>query len=212
MSDIQTARGQDTRRAILREAVRVGAVEGLDRLTIGRLATSLGASKSGVFGLFGSKEELQLAAIEEAKAEFIASVISPALRQPSGLVRLRTLCDAWIDHLNEDIGSGGACFFLSVGAEFGARPGRVRDAIVAVWQQWHEFHRQTVIEAKQLGEISAETDPAQLAFELAAIERAAASDMILLGDPDVFDRARATMLRLLRECATGGDRAPALIG
>ncbi|MFD6104902.1 TetR/AcrR family transcriptional regulator, partial [Nocardia salmonicida] len=65
MSDIQTARGQDTRRAILREAVQVGAVEGLDRLTIGRLATSLGASKSGVFGLFGSKEELQLAAIEE---------------------------------------------------------------------------------------------------------------------------------------------------
>ncbi|WP_216897302.1 TetR/AcrR family transcriptional regulator [Nocardia alni] len=201
MTGARQARGQDTRSAILREAVHVGAVEGLDRLTIGRLATALGASKSGVFGLFGSKEELQLAAIEEAKAEFITAVIGPALRQPSGIGRLRTLCEAWIEHASNDTHSNGACFFLSVGAEYGSRPGRVRDAIVSVWQQWHDFHRQTILEAQQLGEISADTDPTQLAFELAALERGAAADAILLDETAAFDRARTAMLRLLREHA-----------
>ncbi|MEV0292103.1 TetR/AcrR family transcriptional regulator [Nocardia sp. NPDC050710] len=209
MTEPRQGRARDTRRAILREAVEVGAVEGLDRLTIGRLATSLGASKSGVFGLFGSKEELQLAAVEEAKTSFIAEVIGPALRMPSGIGRLWTLCTAWLEHTSKDLHSGGGCFFLSVGSEFDSRPGRVHDAIVSVWQQWHEFHRQTIIEAQQLGEITAETDPAQLAFELAAIERSATADMALLGDATVFDRARVAMLRLLREHATDSSRIPA---
>ncbi|WP_280337588.1 TetR/AcrR family transcriptional regulator, partial [Nocardia wallacei] len=208
MTETRPARGHDTRRAILREAVQVGAVEGLDRLTIGRLATALGASKSGVFGLFGSKEELQLAAIEEAKSTFIAEVIGPALRRPSGIERLRTLCEAWLDHTSRDAAADGACFFLSVGSEFGSRPGRVRDAIVSVWQQWHDFHRQTIVEAQQLGEITAATDPAQLAFELAAIERSAVADSTLLDDTAVFDRARTAMLRLLREHATDPERIP----
>ncbi|WP_024804000.1 TetR/AcrR family transcriptional regulator [Nocardia sp. BMG51109] len=207
MTETRPARGHDTRRAIVREAVRIGAVEGLDRLTIGRLATTLGASKSGVFGLYGSKQELQLAAVEEAKATFIAEVIGPALRQPSGIDRLRTLCEAWLEH-TRDAAADGACFFLSVGEEFASRPGRVRDAIVSVWQQWHEFHRQTIVEAQQLGEITADTDPAQLAFELAALERGAVTDSTLLDDPAVFDRARTGMLRLLREHATDPDRIP----
>jgi AcrR family transcriptional regulator len=208
MTETRPMRGQDTRRAILREAVQVGTAEGLDRLTIGRLATALGASKSGVFGLFGSKEELQLAAIEEAKASFITEVIGPALRQPSGIGRLETLCEAWLEHTSKDAAAGGACFFLSVGAEYGSRPGRVRDAIVSVWRQWHDFHRQTIVEAQQLGEIRADTDPVQLAFELSAFERSAASDRTLFDDTEVFERARTAMRRTLRQHAVQPDRIP----
>lgn len=209
MVETRTARGEDTRRAILAEAVRIGGTEGLDRLTIGRLATALGSSKSGVFGLFGSKEELQLAAIAEAKRSFIADVIAPALRTPPGLGRLWTLCVAWLDRSSADAKSGN-CFFLSAGTEFDTRPGRIHEAIAQVWAEWNEFHQRAVVEAQQLGEITADTDPAQLAFELGALERGATLDLMLHGDAVVMDRARTGMHRLLRERATTPELLPAL--
>ena len=52
--------GDRNRAAILREAARRATVEGLDGLSLSRLAEEVGISKSGLFGLFGSKEELQL--------------------------------------------------------------------------------------------------------------------------------------------------------
>jgi AcrR family transcriptional regulator len=207
MVETRTPRGDDTRRAILQEAVRIGGTEGLDRLTIGRLATALGSSKSGVFGLFGSKEELQLAAIAEAKRSFVSDVISPALTTAPGLGRLWTLCSVWLDHSSADAKSGN-CFFLSAGTEFDTRPGRIHEAIVTVWEEWNEFHRRTIVEAQQLGEITADTDPAQLAFELGALERGATLDLMLLGDPAVMDRARAAMHRLLRAHATNPAQLP----
>ena len=62
--------GERSRNAILREAAQLATVEGIDGLSIGRLADAVGMSKSGLFAHFGSKEELQLATIEAASALF----------------------------------------------------------------------------------------------------------------------------------------------
>ncbi len=126
--DGRIERGAHTRRAILERAAAIASVEGLDRLSIGRLATELRASKSGVFAHFGSKEELQLATVQWAGEVFVAEVIAPALRAPGGLRRLWRLCDGWLDYSKRRVFHGG-CFFVSVAAEFDARPGRVRDEI-----------------------------------------------------------------------------------
>ncbi|HEU0336428.1 MAG TPA: helix-turn-helix domain-containing protein [Gaiellaceae bacterium] len=57
------ADGERSRRAILDAAARLATVEGLEGLSIGRLADHVGMSKSGLYAHFGSKEELQLATI-----------------------------------------------------------------------------------------------------------------------------------------------------
>ena len=83
--------GERSRNAILREAGQLATVEGISGLSISRLAEAVGMSKSGLFAHFGSKEELQIATIEAARAVFTAQVIDPALAAPTGLDRLRQL-------------------------------------------------------------------------------------------------------------------------
>ena len=90
------AQGERTRQAILEAAVDLASVEGLEGLTIGRLAAALSMSKSGLFAHFGSKEELQLATVEAARDIFVREVIRPAFAAPKGLPRLWGLCDVWL--------------------------------------------------------------------------------------------------------------------
>ena len=61
-----TSKGEQTRAAILDRAVDLASAEGLEGLTIGRLAAELRMSKSGLFAHFGSKQELQLATVAAA--------------------------------------------------------------------------------------------------------------------------------------------------
>src|SRR3954465_8285005 len=80
--------GERSRAAILREAARLATVDGLDGLSLARLADAVGISKSGLFAHFGSKEELQLATVEAASAIFDEEVIEPARETPAGVPRL----------------------------------------------------------------------------------------------------------------------------
>ena len=76
--------GLRTRKAILQEAVSLATVEGLEGLSIGGLAKALGISKSGLYAHFGSKQELQLATIDEAERIFDLEVIDPPRGRPKG--------------------------------------------------------------------------------------------------------------------------------
>ena len=60
------ADGERTRAAILRAAASLATVDGLEGLSIGNLAAAIGMSKSGLYAHFGSKQELQLATVQEA--------------------------------------------------------------------------------------------------------------------------------------------------
>src|ERR687891_743618 len=116
-----TSAGNRTRDAILGRAMDLASLEGLEGLTIGRLATQLSMSKSGLFAHFGSKEDLQLATIETARTRFIDQVIRPAFEAEHGLPRLWNLCDSWIGHVEDEVFSGG-CFFAAAASEFDGRP------------------------------------------------------------------------------------------
>ncbi|HZE48821.1 MAG TPA: TetR/AcrR family transcriptional regulator [Jatrophihabitantaceae bacterium] len=198
--DGRVERGDQTRRAILDRAAAIASVEGLEGVSIGRLATELEVSKSGVFAHFGSKEELQLATVRWAREVFIAAVITPAHRSPAGLRRLWRLCDAWLDYSTRRVFPGG-CFFASVTAEFDARPGRVRDAIAAAHREWQRYLEESIATARELGELSADADPRQLAFELDAFTRAT-QDALLFDEQGVYTRARRAILHRLRAVAT----------
>jgi AcrR family transcriptional regulator len=184
--------GTTTRDAILARAVNLASVEGLEGLTIGRLATELEMSKSGLFRHFGSKQELQLATVERATALFRREVIEPAGAAKPGLDRLRTLIEGYLSYLERDVLPGG-CFVSAAAAEFDGRPGPVRDAIAAWSRDWgQQLERQAEL-AVEHGELPVETDPAQLVFELGAYATRANAMYQLYGDRRAFERARAAI-------------------
>ena len=204
--DGRVARGDQTRKAILDRAMDVASVEGLEGLSIGRLATDLGISKSGVFAHFGSKEELQLATIRAAVKVFVDHVVRPAMATPAGLRRVHALLDAKLTYFERPIFAGG-CFFQSAAAEFNSRPGRVRDAIAGTLRDWRKLYERTVEDARSLGEICEGVDVAQLTFELDAYVRAAQSDALLYDEPEAYAMARIALKARLAAVA----RDPALI-
>ena len=165
-TDRRRLRGMRTRQAILVHAARVGSAEGLEAVSLQRLAGDLGISKSGLFAHFGSKEELHLATIEAAGKMFTDEVLRPALVVPRGLGRVWALCNSWLSYVERGVFPGG-CFFWAVAEEFDSRrPGPVRDAVLAGKDYWSYSLQRAVREAQGAGEIEPSVDPEQLAWEL----------------------------------------------
>ncbi|MEV8315917.1 TetR/AcrR family transcriptional regulator [Streptomyces sp. NPDC059900] len=207
--DGRVERGNQTRRLVLRRTVDIASVEGLDALSVGRLATELKLSKSGVFALFGSKEELQLATIRAAGRIFLDNVVEPARQSPPGLGRVRQLCAHWLDYSEQRVFPGG-CFFHGVIAEFGAREGAVHDALVLADRDWNGQVEDCIAEARDTGELRPDTDVSQLAFELVAFMEAANAHSVLHDKPDAYRRAGAAITARLREAAADPSSVPRL--
>ncbi|MFC4565459.1 TetR/AcrR family transcriptional regulator [Nocardiopsis mangrovi] len=206
-ADGRVLRGDHTRRAVLRRAVDLASVEGLDGLSIGRLAKELEISKSGLFAHFGAKEELQLAAIRAARRIYADVVVAPALEAPPGLARIWALSESWFGYSRSRVFPGG-CFFARVGHEFGARTGRVHDALASASREWLELIERSAEDARRSGELAAGTDPAQLAFEVNAFFDAAGTASLLHADDAAYDRARDAVRARLRAAAAPGAVLP----
>jgi AcrR family transcriptional regulator len=199
--DGRRARGQRTRASILASAVDLASVEGLEGLTIGRLATSLEMSKSGLFAHFGSKEELQLEVIQAAREIFVERIVEPTRAIERGLPRLRALLDAKLDYLRGGVFRGG-CFFDAARAEFDSRPpGPVRAAVEQQMVDWSELMTKLVAAAQREGHIDPDLEPAQLAFELDSYYSAANVAFQFHGDPAIFDRAHQAATQRLESAA-----------
>lgn len=194
-------KGDRTRQTILATAVDLASVEGLEGLTIGRLAQALSMSKSGLFAHFGSKLELQLATVDEARAIFIREVIVPVLTGEPGMARMWNLCDTWFRYIQRGVFRGG-CFFAAASAEFDSRPGPVRDRIAEIMREWLARLVRGVVEAQDQGHLDQAAEPEQLAFEINSLEMGANWAFQLYGDRRAFERARKAMLELFHRQAT----------
>ncbi|HEX3173684.1 MAG TPA: TetR/AcrR family transcriptional regulator [Solirubrobacterales bacterium] len=187
----ERGKGAATRAAILSRAVDLASAEGLEGLTIGRLAADLELSKSGLFAHFGSKQELQIATVGEAAKQFRVAVIDPAMDTPEGASRLRAIGESYLAYLDSGPNSGG-CFWGSTSAEYDDRPGPVRDAVAAAVDSWlGELERQA--------RLAGAAEPERLAFELFAVVMGANSRYRLSGDRRAFGYAREAIARLLGE-------------
>ena len=193
-------RATKTRREILDIAADIASAEGLDGLSIGRLATELNMSKTGIFAHFGSKEELQIATVDRAKEVFLENVVKPALLQPRGLQRLRAMLTSWLNYVENSVFRGG-CFFAAASLEFDSRPGRVRDGVAALTKLWMDALRNEIAHAKEYREITPDIVPAQLAFELHAFVQEANWAYKLFDDKAAFKRAHRAIDERIR-CAT----------
>ena len=186
----------ESRATAVEAAVDLASVEGLEGITIGRLAGELSMSKSGLIGRFGDKEALQRAVLAAAVERFTAAVWTPVADVEPGLGRLEAIVDAWIEHLRADVFPGG-CFVTTASVEYDARPGALQDDIAAVVTRWLRVLEAEARVARAAGDLPAGRDPADVALELHSLASGGSVAARLLGDPGALDRVRAAMRRAL---------------
>lgn len=194
-------KGEQTRQAILGQALALASENGLSGLSIGLLAERSGLSKSGLFAHFGSKEELQLAVIREAQERFAEVVVRPALKERRGLARLRAMLRNGIGW-TQKAGLPGGCPLMSAALEFDDQPGVVRDAVELSQREWRRTLAQAIRIAMEVGELGADTDPEQLAFEIVGIDLVALTWQRLFRDGDIEQRAMRAFDRLVRDSSS----------
>lgn len=189
-------KGEDTRERILKHAMAIVSEVGFEALSIGGLAKEAEMSKSGLFAHFDSKEDLQLQVLATACRRFLDDVITPALREPRGVPRVRALFERWLTWEEGRVNPGG-CPFVSASWEYDDRPGRVRDAVVSAQRDWVDTVATSARIAVEEGQFRADLDTMQFAFELYGIFLSYHLYHRLLSDSDARQKARAAFDRLI---------------
>lgn len=192
--DRRLLRGAQSRRTIVRHAVDVASLDGLDGLSFGRLATDLGVSKGGIQTLFGTKQNLQVAVAQAAREAFEEAVTRPARTQPPGAARLRVLVGRWIAYAQEPLFPGG-CFWAANLPVFDSQPGPVRDTLARQQRAWRGLIAAELRHAADTAEIAA-FDADQVAFQIDAV-LTATNTALRLGDDSAVDTARRIINGLL---------------
>lgn len=190
-------KGEATRALIVDHAYRRARAEGLDALTMGTLADELHMSKSGLFAHFGSKEALQVAVLDHASAQFVDKVVRPGLTAARGEARLRALFDRWVQWGIDEPAVGG-CLFVAAAVELDDAPGPVRERLVAIQQDWMDLLANTVRTAVREGQLRADVDAEQFAFDLYGVLLSLHHAKRLMKDPAAEARARRAFDALLR--------------
>ena len=201
-------KGQQTKAAIVDAALGLATQIGLEGLSIGALAEVTQMSKSGVFAHFGSREELQISVIREYHRRFEEEVFYPAMQEPRGLPRLRALFRNWMNRTSVEIDSG--CLYISGAVEFDDRTGPVRDALVGSVKSWLAAMNRAVVQAKEAGQLRADIDEQQLAFEIHGLILALHYEARFLKNPGSIARAHAGFDNILKLYGTHQQPAAAL--
>jgi len=201
----RTRQAGRTRQQILRAAMDIASAEGLEGLSIGRLASDMKMSKTGIFSHFGSKRELQLATVEAAKQVFLERIVEPALTEPRGSLRLAAMLYKWLEYVEKIVFRGG-CFFAAASAEFDSRPGAVRNQIALHTKAWLVGLEDEIRFAASNGQFRSSVDAAQLAFELHAYVQEANWAFKLFNDKSAFERARRAIARSISEASSESVR------
>ena len=191
-------KGAETRAYILTQAISMAGILGLEGLTIGRLATQTGMSKSGLFGHFGSKEALQFAVLETIAKDFSLKVISPALKEPTGETRLRKLFSNWMEWADDEKQEGG-CRLMGASVELNARPGELRDYLAEQQIEWIDCIRRMAQKAVSESIFRAGLDTRQFAFEFHSIGLGLNFSLRLLRDPAALSRSQVAFDSLIQK-------------
>ena len=189
-----TTKGAATREMILDRAYAIACRDGLEGLSIGDLAQAVGMSKSGVFAHFGSREDLQLAVLDNGGTRFGEAVLIPALRAPRGITRLRAIVDGWFNWVRDN---RQGCLIMGAVGEYDSRPGPLHDAVVELIQRWRDATARAVAMAVEGGELRSDTDASQLSFEIFGVALALHNDTRLFDAQRAREQAERAIERLL---------------
>jgi AcrR family transcriptional regulator len=189
-------KGEETKAAILSEAMAMASVQGLSGLTIAGLADRSGLSKSGLFAHFGSKEALQRSTLEATIDGYVRDVIEPAVKAPRGEPRIRAIFENWLAW-NQSDGLPGGCPLMTASIELDDQPGALRDFLARQQERWLGFIARAAEIAVQEGHFRADFDCRQFAFEFNCIGLGFNHAVRLLRTPEAEQQTRRAFDGLL---------------
>lgn len=161
-------KGEATRAKILDEAIILASRLGLEGLTLGVLAESIGCSKSGLYAHFRSKEALVLAVIEHTKARHWEHARKYMDGKAPGIDQLRAYYKAWLDWTALPSLPAG-CPLMGASFEFEDLEGHARDAIVELTHNTRAFLKNLLQQAIANRDLVTETPIDQVLFEMLGI-------------------------------------------
>jgi len=190
-------KGSDTRAKIVETALRSASMDGIEGITLGKVASDVGMSKSGLFAHFDSKESLQVDVLNAAAEKFTEVVVKPAFTAPRGEPRLRSIFEHWLEwERNESLPGG--CVFTHAAAELDDRPGPARDALVHWQQQWMDALTRAVLITIEERHFRADVDASLFAFQLYGIVLGCYHSVRLLRDESARSKAFAAFEALVK--------------
>jgi len=195
--------GKETHARIIRRSILMASKRGLQGITFGRLARSLNMSKSGIFVYFGSKEELQVEALEAVWKRFNRHIGWECMDCEPGVSKLCAMTKGWLHFLSRRRTGG---LFLSVGMEFDDLEGRVHDTIMTFARNWALRLEQEIEAGIQRKEVKDRVTPRALAFELQGIAHHGIWADRLLRHEDAWVCAKRRINRAIHRACTGEGR------
>jgi AcrR family transcriptional regulator len=183
------SKGAATKDRIIERALRAASVDGLEGISLGRLASDVGMSTSGLFAHFESKEALQLDVLAAASEKFMEIVVRPAFAAPRGEPRVRALFEHWLQWERDESLPGG-CVFMHAAAELDDRPGPARDALVDWQRQWLDALAKAARIAVNEGHFRTGLDAELFAFQQYGLVMAYFHARRLFQDPRAEDKVR----------------------
>jgi AcrR family transcriptional regulator len=181
--------GRATRDRILDVGLNILSISGFAGVTIGALASQVGMSKSGLFAHFKSKDEIDIALLEQMVTVAEQNVVAPAMRVPQGLARLTVLIDNWFGWSTK-AGLLGGCPAAAGMFELDDVEGPVRDKLLELEKVWNDMLKQFITEAIDTGELSKDLDIEQFMWELTGFYLNHHASRRFMRDRDANMRAR----------------------
>ena len=196
------AKGSKTRQRILTAAVETACINGFNGLNLQPLADRVGLTKSGLYAHFGSKEALQIAAVEHAAALFQNTVVAPAKTAPAGMPRLRGVFERWLEWPG-GAGLTGHCPFFAAAVLFEEEESPVRERLTRLFRDFREVLEQLVASAIRHGHVPVGTQPRQLVHELVALRYAHHWGRDFMRERETAARTRVAFAALISRSALG---------
>ncbi len=184
-------KGISTKLNILEIALKQVRKFGLEALSIGELAKTVGMSKSGLFAHFKSKESMQVMILDYAAENYVLKVVRPALKVEAGLPRLKGIIDCWIKWSAHN--KYGGCPLIAAAIEFDDRPGKVRDSIRGHLNDLVKTIERSVLICKREGHFVNDSKEEQIAYEIYSLVLGFHIYQRLLGIKDAEQKLRDSL-------------------
>jgi AcrR family transcriptional regulator len=190
-------KGKVSREMLLSVGLDLMSVRGVSGVTLGQLATGSAMSKSGLFAHFRSKEQLQIDLLDKMAEVADCVVVVPAMQEPRGFPRFKTLVNLWFGWPHR-AGLSGGCPIAAALFELDDLEGGVRAHAQKLEARWRDLLEQLVREAIEEGHLSAETDVKQSVWELLGIYLSHHVSSRFLRDEDASSRAERAFAGLVK--------------
>lgn len=166
---------------VITDAMTVFWRKGFEATSIDDLVQATGINRASMYGTFGSKEGLLLAALDH----YVLAVNRERLKLLEGSGTVRACLDTYFESLiafSTGEGRGLGCLLTNTAIELSPRNARIRRKLKAIFEQVETAFRRLLERGQAAGEIAPDKDPKALAhFFLTTVQ---GLRVIARADPD----------------------------